>query len=149
MALQRLAGGIVLGEYCGTVKTVAEHQAEVGEVPDDLGYLHHDKSFDVPPYPEDKRDTALVGSGRDLKLVIDGGCKGNRLAFINDIENTGRGASVKAVRFFSVSEWALMLWRPRGIQSGYLSGAFGIKPQGNRHVSRVCSEWVPLRYPWH
>ncbi len=93
-----MAKGTVLGEYCGTVKTVAEHQTEVGEVADDLGYLHHDKMFDMPACPEDKRDTALVGSGRDLKLVIDGGCKGNRLAFINDIQNTERDASVKAVR---------------------------------------------------
>jgi hypothetical protein len=102
LVLQRLIKGTVLGEYCGTVKTVAEHLAEVGEEPDDLGYLHHDKSFDMPPYPEDRRDTALEGYGRDLKLIIDGGCKGNRLAFINDIENTQRDAGVKAVRPFSV-----------------------------------------------
>jgi hypothetical protein len=100
--LQRLSEGTLLGEYCGTVKTVTEHLAEVGEEPDDLGYLHHDKSFDMPEYPEDKHDTALVGSSRDLKLVIDGGCKGNRLAFINDVENTGRDATIKAVRVFCV-----------------------------------------------
>ncbi len=84
------------------MKTLLEHLAEVGEVPDELGYLHHDKMFDMPACPEDKRDIDLIGSGHDLRLVIDGGCKGNRLAFINDIENTKRAATVKAVRGFGV-----------------------------------------------
>jgi hypothetical protein len=77
---------------------MAEHVEEIGEVADDLRCLHHDKTFDMPPYPKNKRDTALVGSGRDLGLVIEGGCKCNRLALLNDVENTGRAASAEAVR---------------------------------------------------
>ncbi len=72
-------------------------------MPDDFGYLEHDKMFDMPVCPEDKDDTALEGEGLDLKLIIDGGCKGNCLAFVNDIADTGRDANVKAVRVSSSS----------------------------------------------
>ncbi len=95
--LQKLDKSKVLGEYCGTVKTNREHEEEVGEVPDNLGYLYHDKTFDVPALPRNAADLSLRGPGVNLGLVIDGGCHGNDLAFINDYINTGRAANVKAV----------------------------------------------------
>lgn len=74
---QRLSRNELLGEFVGRVKAVSDADAEAREGA--LGFLHHDKLFDLPHVNFSEEE--------DPKwLVVDCGDGGNDLAYINDIE---------------------------------------------------------------
>jgi hypothetical protein len=98
--MQAISKWRILGEYCGVVKTVAEHKLDAvfGDRPPNLNFLAWDKTLELPAAPGHVDDTDLTSEGLDLGLVIDAKRNENPLAFIRDTERARQNANVRAVR---------------------------------------------------